>query len=544
MEAEGGVGEPPPAAAGRHAHRQSSTADLEAEGSQRQLGGAPAHAATAAAAPGTLRRRRTSAHAEVDQGQSQATAAATLTAGSGTVAAGDGSAASGGEAAPGEGPAASRGGWRRLLLWGLPTLLAVVAIGLGLGLGLGLMPVQKAALYEEPSWTAQAGISVLYSADSGGTWQEVSGAAAVQIVPDTPTAVFLINSCNEAFYFDASIGVLRLVAGPNATATPAPARRRLQQETLDLSLSPPDRPEGVVAAVGKQGQPVWSLLSSRTAVQQYNAQINAWGTAVHSDVPLAGLAGEDGSGQLASLASDGQLLKLDAASATWQPTGASLDACQALFDTAGDLWFSKRAPAVAGGCAGLQICRGGKVYLVNGDDSVLHGLLVPVHTLVIDNTADGTSTTNAGSSSSYAVRGLTFTTGSSSTHVSKIRTGWSLTCSPCSFTWQLYNTNASGMPAGSLVAQESFTVTPASSGLAFYQFAISNPTAWATPANTRMAIVCNATGNLPVWIRGAASGVAPTTAGGFTVNVPVVISSGSWVQPNLYFYFLSLWVAA
>lgn len=81
--------------------------------------------------------------------------------------------------------------------------------------------------------------------------------------------------------------------------------------------------DGVSTADG-----LWALLPSRTALQQYSVADNAWRGPVASKATLAGLSGVDGEGRLAALTTADQLVALDTQARLWPGLPAALRSAQ------------------------------------------------------------------------------------------------------------------------------------------------------------------------------------------------------------------------
>ncbi|KAL4436717.1 hypothetical protein ABPG75_003856 [Micractinium tetrahymenae] len=282
----------------------------------------------------------------------------------------------------------------------------------------------------------------VYYLDASGSWVEASGMAGVKVIAGAVNGTaYVINACDEAFYFNG--GTWIMIAG-NASSTAAAQaaverRRRLGQQpsAFDPSLSPPDMPAGIVdGVVMVADRSLWALLSSRLAVRRYDSAANLWTDQVESDVPLASVAGVDASGAVSVLTQAQQLLSLDPDSVAASPptpppppTGdagmspgpcaavpppppasrkavwrqkAALSACAALYDEEGQLWYSGRL--ANGSCGALSVCspdlskcqqvyggsvqsfavntHGGtvaEVWVVDASDNVIHSLLFPLH---------------------------------------------------------------------------------------------------------------------------------------------------------------------
>ncbi|PRW33720.1 Solute carrier family 35 member G1 [Chlorella sorokiniana] len=184
--------------------------------------------------------------------------------------------------------------WLLLLLF-LLLLLLLLGGGIGIALAVGkkkapaaapaVAPPPSTGIYQSGSWMPQASVA----------------AKVMGVIPGpTNETAYVINACYEGFYFNGSLW--RMIAGPfdASAAAPAPApapaavqalpygdggsggsgggasaavaSRRLRQqaaeaqgrEGVDLSLSPPDMPAGMVDGVVVSDGMMWALLPSRT----------------------------------------------------------------------------------------------------------------------------------------------------------------------------------------------------------------------------------------------------------------------------------------
>lgn len=195
----------------------------------------------------------------------------------------------------------------------------------------------------------------------GGTpdayWEDVDGQTGVKVIAGRgDDEAYLLNACNEAFYYGGS-GWLQIAGpAPGPSASQA-SSSKLRQGLLGRQLaegSGQEVPPGVRGGAVSPVNTFWAVVMQGNAVQEYSPQQHLWSSVVqyNGSDELEGVVGVDTLENLMLLTKEHTVMSFDQSSRSWAQA-SPLPTCQATVDGHGQKWLVRWQD---GACSDLYVC--------------------------------------------------------------------------------------------------------------------------------------------------------------------------------------------